>query len=817
MKKILSIFCAMAIVLSVSAAPFEKKVAAQKIDVPAATRMEKVVKNVNPVQRAPKATSALETGTYYTQSGTFLVGTSSGWQDATSSMPSVEVTVDGSNVTITGLAYWFKEDGAIVGTLEGNTITFANGQLVGTDDYGDEFLIGSNDGSTLCDIVFTFDPEANTLTSNTKYIMESGSATEMSLYCYWTSPVFSAEEPEAPEAVVLPDGATVVEYVMNYTKSGSAESKFINVAVVDNDVYFQGMSNYIPNAWVKGTKAGNEVTFAGMQYMGEYGSYGSSYFFYNGETVFTFDADANTYSATGQVYGVLDGQYYDGNYTNPVLSIQEAAEAIDVVIADAEGEYSSYYSDIVYTLTNATKDTTFVFDIKLEASQTDVELGATYTLDDMWSSVTYTYAKFGSTTVSLAKVNFVKTLKNDGLAHIEAEVTDKDLNVYNLVYDEKPIEPSGEEFDLFFDVAMAVPMYYTDINAWEFYTKSVSGDSVVAFVINSDNAESGAGTYTKADLNMEYSGIVIGENVVKIYSAAITVTETEERIDVVATVLGKDAVTYNIKMFFVTPVAAEQESLTATNLETNTNYFSSYGIVRFAASDENNAIDLTVTVPGIDAQMAGVYAAGTDFTGTITPAEGAEVEIFSGSITIAVSEEGGVTITGTVLGTNNVEYTLNLSREPQETNITIGEIASEYRSYNGDIKYTLYSEDGSYRFFFAITLPEGQEDIELNKVYTFTEDMGANTNRSYGMDMTSYNYIDYAEATFVKTIVNNAEHIEAAILDVNGDKWNLTYQGQPTAVENVEAAQKAAKRIENGMLIIRANGKDYNAQGAVIR
>lgn len=816
MKKILSLFCAMAIVLGVSAAPFEKKVAAQKIDVPAATRMEKVVKNVNPVQRAPKATAALETGTFYTQSGTFLMYGSSGWQDATSSMPSVEVTVDGSNVTITGLAYWFK-DGAIEGTLDGNTITFANGQLVGSDNYGDEFLIGSNDGETLCDIVFTFDPEANTLTSNTKYIMESGSATEMSLYCYWISPVFSAEEPEAPEAVVLPDGATVVEYVMNYTKSGSAESKFINVAVVDNDVYFQGMSQNIPNAWVKGTKAGNEVTFAAKQYMGEYGSYGSSYFFYNGETVFTFDADANTYSATGQVYGVLGGQYYDGNYTNPVLSIQEAAEPIDVLIADAEGEYSSSYSDIVYTLTNAAKDTTFAFDIKLEASQTDVELGATYTLDDMYSSVTFTYAKFGETTVSLAKVNFVKTLSNEGLAHIEAEVTDKDLNVYNLVFDEKPIEPSGEEFDLFFDVAMAVPMYYTDINAWEYYTKSVSGDSVVAFVINSDNAESGAGTYTAADLNMEYSGIVIGGNAVKIYSAAITVTETEERIDVVATVLGKDAVTYNIKMFFVTPVAAEQESLTATNLETNTNYFSSYGIVRFAASDENNAIDLTVTVPGIDAQMAGVYAAGTDFTGTITPAEGAEAEIFSGSITIAVSEEGNVTITGTVLGTNNVEYTLNLSREPQETNITIGEIASEYRSSYGDIKYTLNSEDGSYRFFFAITLPEGQEDIELNKVYTFTEDMGANTNRSYGVEMTSYNYIDYAEATFVKSIVNNAEHIEVAILDVNGDKWNLTYQGQPTAVENVEAAQKAAKRIENGMLIIRANGKDYNAQGAVIR
>jgi hypothetical protein len=38
-----------------------------------------------------------------------------------------------------------------------------------------------------------------------------------------------------------------------------------------------------------------------------------------------------------------------------------------------------------------------------------------------------------------------------------------------------------------------------------------------------------------------------------------------------------------------------------------------------------------------------------------------------------------------------------------------------------------------------------------------------------------------------------------------------------TGVENAVVATKASKRIENGMLIIRANGKDYNAQGAVIR
>ena len=143
-----------------------------------------------------------------------------------------------------------------------------------------------------------------------------------------TSQLIDAYDPElevapaAPEVVVLPEGAEVLEYNMTYINLSSSEeaSKPINVAVVGNEVYFQGMSQYLPEAWVKGTMEGNQVTFAANQLMGTYGSYGESYFFYNGETVFTYDAEADTYSATGEIYGVLGGQYYDGRYKDPVLN-----------------------------------------------------------------------------------------------------------------------------------------------------------------------------------------------------------------------------------------------------------------------------------------------------------------------------------------------------------------------------------------------------------------------------------------------------------------------------------------------------------------
>ena len=223
-------------------------------------------------------------------------------------------------------------------------------QQVDDDPDYPEWISGSDDGKTITDVVFEFDQEAGTLVSQTKYIGECASTTEFSLYAYWEEPSFSITEPVAPEVVVLPDGVEASEYHMSYKESETATettSKPINVAVDGNDVYFQGMSQNLPEAWVKGTKSGNTVTFPAKQYMGEYGSSGSSYFFYgNNAVVFTYDATTDTYSAEGQVFGVRGGQYYDGNYFDPVLKkvTEVAATPATPTITGIEG---TSFGDVV--------------------------------------------------------------------------------------------------------------------------------------------------------------------------------------------------------------------------------------------------------------------------------------------------------------------------------------------------------------------------------------------------------------------------------------------------------------------------------------
>jgi len=273
--------------------------------------------------------------TYYVQSGYFYLNTSNGMSDYTSSMPSVQVAFNGSDIYIQGLAYWFSE-AWIKGTLDGTTATFPTGQLVGEDEYGTEYIVGSSDGQTLSDIIFEYNSTDGVLTAVTPLIVESSKVDAVSAYAYWSSPVFSKEEPVAPEAVTLPEGVELVEYSMSYSDADdNITTKSAAVAVDGNDVYFQGFSSYIPDALMKGTKDGNTITFP-VQYLGTYSDKYKCYLYE--EAVFTYNPEDESYTAQGHVYSVLNDMYYDVNAYNPVLTkvVEKAAMPANPTITGIE-------------------------------------------------------------------------------------------------------------------------------------------------------------------------------------------------------------------------------------------------------------------------------------------------------------------------------------------------------------------------------------------------------------------------------------------------------------------------------------------------
>lgn len=163
------------------------------------------------------------------------------------------------------------------------------------------------------------------------------------------------QTPAGPTLVEVPAGAEILEYVMTYKASATAteiNSVPMKVAVVDDVVYFQGLSSWIPESWVKGTKNGNTVTFPANQWEGTYGTYGDCYAFYNRNAVFTYNPEDESYTAPSEFYGIgmfaatAGSNYYDGHYFNGLIKkvVEKAAVPANPSISQI---YASQWGDEV--------------------------------------------------------------------------------------------------------------------------------------------------------------------------------------------------------------------------------------------------------------------------------------------------------------------------------------------------------------------------------------------------------------------------------------------------------------------------------------
>ena len=78
----------------------------------------------------PPASATVET--LHTNDGVLYVNTPAGPVEY---RPDVQMAIDGSDIYLQGLAYWFPQ-GWVKGTLSEGVATFASGQFVGEDEYG---------------------------------------------------------------------------------------------------------------------------------------------------------------------------------------------------------------------------------------------------------------------------------------------------------------------------------------------------------------------------------------------------------------------------------------------------------------------------------------------------------------------------------------------------------------------------------------------------------------------------------------------------------------------------------------------------------
>ena len=215
-------------------------------------------------------------------------------------------------------------------------------------------------------------------------------------------------------------------------------------------------------------------------------------------------------------------------------------------------------------------------------------------------------------------------------------------------------------------------------------------------------------------------------------------------------------------------------------------------------------------------EVAGVYTIDNldnDYSYVENNVTEEEIHFVDGSVTVAVAEDGTVTINGTLVGEDGNNYIFNLTyKDPvAETTVNVQiaewEIEDTYLASYGLFAVAGTAADGTY---VQLAL-WSEEDIAGD----YTEDDLDFQNIGSGI-------IDANEAQ--QSIFSATIHIEEAgeayivtadLLCYNNTLYHVATVA--TDIETINALRKAVKSIKNGQVVIEKAGKTYNMNGAVIR
>ena len=337
----------------------------------------------------------------------------------------------------------------------------------------------------------------------------------------------------------------------------------------------------------------------------------------------------------------------------------------NVTITDYTEKFYTTDNDVWVKLYDADENV-YYFDVVVAEGTTELVLGQTYTLADMIPN--YSYMRGADGKMAYASASLTKTVsmyEEQELVHFNAAFADTLGNNYTLVYDQAPFIITGDTIDVVFTGNANKPIYEGGLCQ----LRAENEDYDIAFTFPSAEGAP-AGTYGEEDMALDYTYV----NDFEAVSAHCVVAENNGVIVLEGWILAGDGNVYHVTMTFVAPTAQSYETITATNLVLDDTYASYFGILIVEASNE----DYTVSMYLPSDDYLGTFDA-EEVSLSIEDADG-EIEIYEGTITVTNTADG-VAITGTVLGMNGVQYTLNLTyvipEATSQENLTLsGEITN---------------------------------------------------------------------------------------------------------------------------------------------
>ena len=194
-----------------------------------------------------------------------------------------------------------------------------------------------------------------------------------------------------------------------------------------------------------------------------------------------------------------------------------------------------------------------------------------------------------------------------------------------------------------------------------------------------------------------------------------------------------------------------------------------------------------------------------------------EVAFVDGSITVAVDEVGVVTVVGALLGNDGNVYKFNLTYvEPKaettvNVNIAEGKMNDVYAGYG---LYGVYGTDTTANVFVQLAI-WAEDGFQGN----FTEkDLDFKYVGSGIVEGLTAPKIYTAAITVTPGNLEGEYSITADLLCYNNTLYKVTMTiSAAQGIDAVEAATKAIKSLQNGILTIEKAGKTYNVNGTLIR
>ena len=216
----------------------------------------------------------------------------------------------------------------------------------------------------------------------------------------------------------------------------------------------------------------------------------------------------------------------------------------------------------------------------------------------------------------------------------------------------------------------------------------------------------------------------------------------------------------------------------------------------------------TYTVADLDADFT--------YLGVINGTDTTEISFVDGSVTLSVdAQTGNVTVAGTLVGIDGNNYIFNLQfivPKPTETvnvNIQNAELIDYYAD---DGLYGVYGMDANDIY---VQIAIWTETFEGNFTETDLDVQYIGSGIFEGEEQ-----VNIYTAAITVTPGNGGDYnITATLLCYNNKQYNVTMYvpAGGTAIENVDAAVKAIKRLVNGNLLIEKGNKTFNVTGARIR